>query len=65
MRIIAFIHDEEVFPKILKYLNLWDVKRKLPPRLPVRCTQTGARMHRRWIFRLHMMNLRCLSSMIK
>ncbi len=32
MRIIDFIHDEEVIRKIPKHLNLWDVKRKLPPR---------------------------------
>ncbi len=32
MRVIAFIHDEDVIRKILKHLGLWDVKRKLPPR---------------------------------
>ncbi len=34
MRVIAFIHDEDVIRKILKHLNLWDVKRKLPPPRP-------------------------------
>lgn len=32
MRVIAFKHDEDVIRKILKHLDLWDVKRKLPPR---------------------------------
>jgi hypothetical protein len=32
MRVIAFIDDEMVIRKILKHLNLWDVRRKLPPR---------------------------------
>ena len=32
MRVIAFIHDEDVIRKILKHLGLWDVKRILPPR---------------------------------
>jgi len=32
MKVIAFIHDEEVIRKIPKHLGLWDVKRKLPPR---------------------------------
>jgi hypothetical protein len=51
MRVIAFIHDQDVIRKILTHLNLWDVKRKPPPRappiddfptyLPVRRTQTG------------------------
>ena len=51
MRVIAFINDEMVIRKILTHLNLWDVKRKPPPRappiddfptyLPVRRTQTG------------------------
>ena len=31
MRVIAFIHDEDVIRKILKHLNLWDVKRKPCP----------------------------------
>jgi len=42
MHVIAFIHDEDVIRKILKHLNLWDVKHKTPARLPVRGTQTGA-----------------------
>ncbi len=52
MRIISFIEDSEIIKKILKHLDLpacacphadrWDVKRKPPPRLPVRGTQTGA-----------------------
>jgi len=28
MRVIAFINDEDVIRKILKHLNLWDIKRK-------------------------------------
>ena len=32
MRVIAFIEDEDVIRKILKHLDLWDVKRKPPPR---------------------------------
>ena len=32
MRVIAFIHDEDVIRKILTHLNLWDVKRKPPTR---------------------------------
>ena len=32
MKVIAFINDEDVIRKILKHLNLRDVKRKLPPR---------------------------------
>ena len=32
MRVIAFIHDQDVIRKILEHLNLWDVKRKPPPR---------------------------------
>jgi len=28
MRVIAFIHDQDVIRKILEHLNLWDVKRK-------------------------------------
>ena len=32
MKIISFIDDSEIIKKILKHLNLWDVKRKLPPR---------------------------------
>ena len=31
MRIIAFIEYEEVTKKILKHLNLWDVKPRPPP----------------------------------
>ena len=31
MRIIAFIEDEQLVKKILKNLDLWDVKRKPPP----------------------------------
>jgi hypothetical protein len=32
MRIIAFIEDEQLVKKILKHLDLWDVKRKPLPR---------------------------------
>jgi hypothetical protein len=32
MRIIAFIDDEQLVKKILKHLDLWEVKRKPPPR---------------------------------
>ena len=32
MKIILFIEDEQLVKKILKYLNLWDVKRKPPAR---------------------------------
>ena len=32
MRVIGFIHDEDVIRKILKHLNLWDVRRKMSPR---------------------------------
>ena len=32
MKIIAFIEDEQLVKKILKHLDLWDVKRKPPPR---------------------------------
>jgi hypothetical protein len=32
MLIIAFIEDEQLVKKILKHLDLWDVKRKPPPR---------------------------------
>ena len=32
MKVIAFIHDEDVIRKILKHLNLWDVKQKISPR---------------------------------
>jgi hypothetical protein len=32
MRIIAFIKGDDVIKKILKHLNLWDVKRKASPR---------------------------------
>ena len=31
MRVIAFIEDSDVIKKILKHLDLWDVKRKLRP----------------------------------
>ena len=31
MRVIAFIENEDVIKKILKYLDLWDVKRKPRP----------------------------------
>ncbi len=34
MRIIIFIEDEEVTKKILKHLDLWDVKPRLLPRKP-------------------------------
>jgi len=32
VKIISFIEDSEIIKKILKHLNLWDVKRKPPPR---------------------------------
>ena len=32
MRIIAFIEDQQIVKKILQHLDLWDVKRKPPPR---------------------------------
>ncbi len=32
MRIISFIDDSEIIKKILKHLDIWDVKRKPPPR---------------------------------
>ena len=32
MRIIAFIDDQQIVKKILQHLDLWDVKRKPPPR---------------------------------
>ncbi len=42
MRVIAFIHDQDVIRKILEHLNLWDIKRKPFQYLPVRLlTQTG------------------------
>ena len=31
MKIISFIDDEQLVKKILKHLDLWDVKRKPPP----------------------------------
>jgi hypothetical protein len=31
MKIISFIEDEQLVKKILKHLDLWDVKRKPPP----------------------------------
>jgi hypothetical protein len=38
MKIISFIEDEEVIGKIFKYLGLWEVKIRPPPRVktPVR-----------------------------
>jgi len=36
MRVIAFIHDEDVIQKVLTHLNLQDVKRKPPPRAHAR-----------------------------
>jgi hypothetical protein len=35
MRIISFIEDEEVISKILKYLDLWELKVKLPSKMKV------------------------------
>ena len=32
MRIISFIEDSEIIKKILKHLDLWDVRRKPPAR---------------------------------
>ncbi len=32
MRIISFIEDSEIIKKILKHLDLWDVKHKPPAR---------------------------------
>ncbi|MFH1628032.1 MAG: transposase [Pseudomonadota bacterium] len=32
MRIIAFIEDPEIIKKILKYLGLWEIKERPPPR---------------------------------
>jgi hypothetical protein len=32
MKIISFIEDEQLVKKILKHLNLWEVKHKPPPR---------------------------------
>ena len=32
MRIISFIEDDLIVKKILEHLDLWDVKRKPPPR---------------------------------
>jgi len=32
MRVIAFINDKDVIRKILRHLNLWDIKRKPPQR---------------------------------
>jgi hypothetical protein len=32
MKVISVIEDEEVIKKILKHLNLWDVKARPPPR---------------------------------
>jgi hypothetical protein len=33
MKIIAFIEDEEVIEKILKHLELWEMKARPPPRV--------------------------------
>ncbi len=33
MKIISFIEDEEVIEKILKYLGLWDLKARPPPKV--------------------------------
>jgi len=35
MRIISFIEDSDVIRKILKHLNLWDVKARPPPKVSV------------------------------
>ena len=32
MKILSFIEDLEIIKKILKYLDLWDLKSKPPPR---------------------------------
>jgi hypothetical protein len=32
MKVISVIEDEEVIKKILKHLNLWDVKVRPPPK---------------------------------
>ena len=32
IKIIAFIEDDQLVKKILKHLDLWDAKRKPPPR---------------------------------
>ena len=32
MRIIAFIEDPDIIKKILKHLDLWDVKARPPPK---------------------------------
>ena len=32
MRVISFIEDEEVIKKILKHLDLWDLKARPPPK---------------------------------
>ena len=32
MKILSFIEDPEIIKKILKHLNLWDLKSKPPPR---------------------------------
>jgi hypothetical protein len=32
MQVIACIEDEQAIRKILKHLDLWDIKRKTPPR---------------------------------
>jgi len=40
MKIISFIEDEQLVKKILKQLNLWDVKRKPPARANAPPTET-------------------------
>jgi hypothetical protein len=32
MKVISIIEDEDVIKKILKHLNLWDVKTRPPPK---------------------------------
>ena len=32
MKIISFIEEEQLVKKILKHLDLWDVKHRPPPR---------------------------------
>jgi hypothetical protein len=36
IKIISLIDDSEIIKKILKHLDLWDVKRKPPPRANVK-----------------------------
>jgi hypothetical protein len=33
MKVISVIEDEEVIKKILKHLNLWDIKARPPPKV--------------------------------